>query len=57
MNLQSINNITYEIVKRNKEIFLIPIKGVHSEETVNDAKITLDAKYLDFDVHISWQEN
>lgn len=57
MNLQYINNIPYDFVKRNNEIFLLPIKGIHSEEQVQEAKITLDAKYLDFDVYVNWQND
>lgn len=56
MNLQYINNIPYLINKVTKEVTLISIEGVNDKKLVQDTKLELDAKYLDYEVYIDWQK-
>ena len=56
MNLQYINNLPYLVNKVTKEVTLIPIEGVSNKRLVQDTKLELDAKYLDYEVYIDWQK-
>ena len=56
MNLQYINNIPYLVNKVTKEVTLISIEGVNDKKLVQDTKLELDAKYLDYEVYIDWQK-
>jgi hypothetical protein len=56
MNLQHMNNIPYLVNKVTKEVTLISIEGVNDKKLVEDTKLELDAKYLDYEVYIDWQK-
>ena len=53
--MQTLNNIYYQVNKVAKEVTLLPIEGIHDKEIVKDTKLTLDVRYLDYDVSIDWQ--
>jgi len=52
---QTTNGISYEVNKPRKEVFLLPIKGTHSDEQLHQAKDELDAKYIAYQVGVHWQ--
>ena len=49
------NNLTYEVSKHDKRVFILPISGVNNDAQVRYAKNELEAKYITFDVIIQWQ--
>jgi len=56
MNIQhTSNNVPYETNWTAKLACLLPIKNTHTLDQVQQAKYELDAKYLDYDVEINWQ--
>ena len=49
------NNITYEVSKHDKRVFILPISGVNTEAQAKYAKNELEARFITFDVIIQWQ--